>query len=72
MDGVEIGLKIDGMTCGGCKAAVERILAAQPGVKAAAVDLESGHAAVTASADIAPQTLVAAVERAGYQARIEI
>lgn len=68
---MDISLKIDGMTCGGCKAAVERVLAAQPGVTAATVDLENGRALVTAGDGVAPQALAAAVEGAGYEARVE-
>ena len=68
---MNISLKIDGMTCGGCKAAVERILAAQPGVKAASVDLENGRALVTAADGVAPEALADAIEDAGYEARIE-
>lgn len=68
---MDIVLKIDGMTCGGCKASVERLLAAQPGVKAAAVDLAAGRATVTVEAGVAAQALADAVEGAGYDARVE-
>ena len=68
---MEIRLKVDGMTCGGCKAAVERVLSAQDGVERVSVDLAAGRALVTAGDAIAPQALVAAVEDAGYEARVE-
>ena len=65
----EISLKIDGMTCGGCRAAVERVLAATDGVERVAVDLQAGRAVVATSDGAAP--LIAAVEGAGYEARLE-
>lgn len=64
-----IVIKIEGMTCGGCRAAVEGALKRAPGVISAAVSLEKGEAAVdfdekkTALAE-----LRAAVEKAGFRA----
>lgn len=57
-------LKIEGMTCGHCKAAVEKALKAVPGVANAAVDLAKKEAVVTGSANRGE--LVKAVEDAGY------
>lgn len=68
---MDIVLKIEGMTCGGCKASVERLLAGQPGVRNAAVDLAAGRATVSADDDVAAQALADAVEGAGYDARVE-
>lgn len=68
---MDIVLKIDGMTCGGCRASVERLLAAQPGVRNASVDLAQGRAVVAADEGVAPQALADAVEGAGYDARVE-
>lgn len=68
---MDIVLKIEGMTCAGCKASVERVLAAQPGVRQAAVDLAEGRAVVNADDGVAPQALADAVEDAGYDARVE-
>ena len=68
---MDIALKIDGMTCAGCKAAVERVLAAQPGVTRAVVDLAAGRAAVSAGDGVVPQALADAVEAAGYDASVE-
>ena len=53
-------LKIAGMTCGHCKAAVEKALKATPGVIDAKVDLEKQEAVVTGSAS--REVLVQAVE----------
>src|SRR5690606_31360122 len=51
-----------------CSARVERALGAVPGVSAAAVNLATGRATVRGGA--AAETLVAAVDRAGYDARV--
>jgi copper chaperone CopZ len=68
---MEIKLKVSGMTCGGCKAAVQRVLSAQDGVEHVEIDLPSGRALVTAGDGTAPQSLVTAVEGAGYEASVE-
>ena len=59
-------LKIDGMTCGHCTAAVKKALERVPGVDSADVDLAAGRARVVGNADAA--ILVAAVQDEGYQA----
>jgi len=59
-------LKIDGMTCGHCTAAVKKALEKVAGVSAATVDLAAGRAQVAGDADVA--ALVAAVQDEGYQA----
>jgi copper chaperone len=59
-------LKIDGMTCGHCSAAVKKALERVDGVEAADVDLAAGRARVEGAAD--PAALVAAVQDEGYQA----
>ena len=68
---MDIALRIEGMTCGGCKASVEKLLAAQPGVRQAVVDLSQGRATISADDGVAPQALADAVEAAGYDARVE-
>lgn len=68
---MDISLKVDGMTCAGCKAAVERVLRGQPGVSAVAVDLDAGRAIVESDGSADAAGLVAAVEDAGYDARAE-
>jgi Au+-exporting ATPase len=60
-------LLIEGMSCASCVGRVERVLKAVPGVSEASVNLATGRATVTGSAD--PGTLVSAVEAAGYGAR---
>ena len=61
-----ITMKIEGMMCAHCKAAVEKALNAVDGVKAA-VDLEAKTASVDAPADIDKDVLKKAVEDAGYE-----
>ena len=61
-----ITMKIEGMMCAHCKAAVEKALNAVDGVKAA-VDLEAKTASVDAPADIDKEVLKKAVEDAGYE-----
>lgn len=59
-------LAIEGMTCASCVAHVERALQAVPGVDEATVNLASERAQVRGRAD--PAALVAAIDRAGYDA----
>ena len=61
-------LAIGGMTCSGCVGAVTRVLSRVAGVLRAEVDLASGRAVVEGTASTA--ALIAAVEGAGYQARL--
>jgi copper chaperone len=60
-------LKVTGMTCGHCEAAVKKALEAVPGVTAVArVDRNDGVAEVEGAADVA--ALIAAVVEEGYTA----
>ena len=58
-------IKIEGMSCGHCKAAVEKALKAVPGIETALVDLEKKQAVVTGNA--AMEAMREAVEDAGYE-----
>ena len=62
-------LDITGMTCASCVRRVERGLSKVPGVETANVNFASEKAYVTASNGVTESALVAAVEKAGYQAR---
>ena len=63
-------LEIDGMTCGGCVAAVTRVLSSLPGVVSAQVSLEKAQAIVDHDPATAPlPALRAAVEDAGFSLR---
>jgi Cu+-exporting ATPase len=61
-------LAVEGMTCASCVRRVERALLKVDGVDEAAVNLASEQATVCGIAGAAP--VIAAVERAGYHARV--
>ncbi|MEJ2360982.1 MAG: cation transporter [Gammaproteobacteria bacterium] len=62
-------LKVNGMTCGHCVAAVTKALENIPGVDKADVSLEKGQAIVSGEAD--SQAMVAAVKEEGYEAEVQ-
>ncbi|MEZ5685707.1 MAG: heavy metal translocating P-type ATPase [Paracoccaceae bacterium] len=62
----QIRFIIDAMHCGACTGRVERVLAAQPGVEAAAANLVARSARVSFEAPATPATLAAALDEAGY------
>ena len=73
----ELTLDIDGMTCASCVRRVERALERVPGVQACSVNLATNQAVLMlapAAASGTPPTevssLIAAVEKAGYQASV--
>lgn len=61
-------LKVTGMTCGHCVAAVTKALENVPGVEKADVSLEKAQAVVSGDAD--KQAMVDAVKEEGYEADI--
>jgi len=63
-----IQLKITGMTCGHCKAAVEKALSGVEGVDSVQVSLEAGSARVEGAPD--PAALIEAVKGEGYGAEL--
>jgi Cu+-exporting ATPase len=63
-------LSIDGMTCASCVGRVERALAKVPGVKSVSVNLANERAHLELLGQIDPQTLIAAVTKAGYSASV--
>jgi copper-transporting P-type ATPase V len=64
-------LDISGMTCGSCAARVDRVLRRLPGVVTVRVNLATARADVDLdSGRTGVDTLLAAVERAGYAARV--
>ncbi len=60
---------VDGMTCASCVSRVEKALAKVPGVRHASVSLATESASVEAAPELRPESLTAAVAKAGYQAR---
>ena len=67
---MEKKLHVEGMMCMHCKASVEKVLSAVPGVTAVAVDLEAESAVVTCDADVMDAALIAAVEKKGFKAEM--
>ena len=64
-------LKVTGMTCGHCQKTVEQALKGVTGVYSAVVDLLDGEAEIDFDDDaVTPGALVAAVENAGYRAKL--
>lgn len=59
-------ITVEGMSCDHCEETVEDALEDVPGVESAAADREAKRATVEGDAD--PQTLVGAVDEAGYDA----
>ena len=68
MAGQRLELAITGMSCAACVTRVEKALRKVPGVAAASVNLATEKATVQAAAEVTPQALQAAVEKAGYHA----
>ena len=50
---METVIKVEGMMCNHCKARVEKVCKAVPGVEEAVVDLEAKTVTVTGNADVA-------------------
>ena len=71
-DDGSVTIAVDGMSCVGCAGAVESTLEEVPGVAEATVDYDHRTARIVLSdPSVQPAQLVAAVEQAGYKARIE-
>ena len=67
---MEKKLNVDGMMCMHCKASVEKVLSAVPGVSDVVVDLEAKSAVVSCEASVLDADLIAAVEKKGFKASI--
>jgi Cu+-exporting ATPase len=65
-----IKLPVEGMTCASCVTRVEKALKRVPGVATAEVNLATETATVSLAEGAAPESLVAAVRNAGYEARL--
>lgn len=68
---MDIVLKIEGMSCSGCAASVEKALRATAGANDVRVDLAAGKAFVAAAGGADPSSFRSAVEEAGYDATVE-
>ncbi len=65
-----IRLSITGMTCAACSASVERVLRKKDGVESAVVNLATNTASIYARDDIDVETLIKAIEKAGFNASL--
>ncbi|MGH7724480.1 MAG: heavy-metal-associated domain-containing protein [Candidatus Eiseniibacteriota bacterium] len=66
-----VRIQVEGMTCGGCATHVATELEKVDGVESCTVDVEGKTAEVRLTrAGVPTQTLLAAVETAGYSARL--
>ena len=63
-------LDIEGMTCASCVNRIERYLGKLDGVTTANVNLATERATVVAGPDVTVEQIIAAVEAAGYDARL--
>lgn len=59
-------MTVEGMSCGHCKARVEKALSALAGVKAVTVDLASKQVAVEVDEALSQQVLIDTIDEAGY------
>jgi copper chaperone len=60
-------LKVNGMSCGHCKQAVESALQDLPGVAKAVVDLATGEVVMQLAHAVSEAALAAAIDEAGYE-----
>ena len=65
-----IRLAVQDMSCGGCVSSVQHAIQTVPGVISVRADLASKAVEVDAAATVTPSEVVAAVERAGYEAEL--
>ncbi|OEZ78487.1 copper-exporting P-type ATPase A [Janthinobacterium sp. HH104] len=66
----EIDLNIAGMTCASCVGRVEKALLKVPGVLAASVNLATESARIKVTGGLEAGALIAAIDKAGYAARV--
>lgn len=58
--------KVQDMTCGGCAASIKRAVSHVPGVSNVEANPSSKDVVVDTSADVSRETIVAAINAAGY------
>ncbi len=64
-----VDLQVNGMTCASCVGRVERALKKVPGVQEAVVNLATERASVQLQGGVTVGALIAAIEKAGYEAQ---
>ncbi|MGQ0597568.1 heavy-metal-associated domain-containing protein [Aquabacterium sp.] len=65
-----IDLEVQGMSCGSCVKHVTQALQSLSGVQQVDVDLKSGHVQVSGAVSFDAQTLISALDAAGYPAKL--
>jgi copper chaperone len=58
--------KVEDMTCGGCAASIKQAVSRVPGVSAVDANPSSKDVVVDAAPDVSQETIVAAINAAGY------
>jgi copper chaperone CopZ len=58
--------KVEDMTCGGCAASIKQAVSRVPGVSGVDANPSSKDVVVNVSADVSRETIVAAINGAGY------
>jgi len=60
-------IKVKGMSCGHCAAAVTKALQNLPGISEVQVDLDSGRVTYQSAAPVSPAELARVIKAAGYE-----
>jgi copper chaperone len=60
-------IKVKGMSCAHCAAAVTKALESLPGVSGVKVDLATGKVSYQSAAPVAPEDLSRMIKAAGYE-----
>jgi copper chaperone len=60
-------LKVQDMTCGGCAASVRKAVSQVPGVSAVTADPQSKAVVVEAAPEVSRESVIAAINTAGYR-----
>ncbi|MBI4643337.1 MAG: heavy-metal-associated domain-containing protein [Deltaproteobacteria bacterium] len=60
-------IKVKGMSCGHCAAAVTKALQNLPGISEVQVDLNSGRVTYQSAAPVSPEELARVIKAAGYE-----
>ncbi len=63
-------IEVSGMSCGHCKAAVEKALSQIPEIREVEVDLNAGRATFEAEDSLDLAKVKSAIEEAGYEATL--
>ncbi len=62
-------LKVDGMVCGGCENRVQNALKTIEGIKSVVADHKNGTVTVTATEEVAENTMKEKIEDIGFEVK---